>query len=126
VAKAKLNIEAKHWSSAALVFPPIPKASPSTAAVRCMRAGGLYDIARRPNGAWVGSDPSNAQLLYVTGPYSSAAGAARAAQSLTHAEYARSGGLYVGFATFRSDLSGELRTVTTCLARGGPKHILKF
>lgn len=128
VARAKLNAEAKHWPSAVLVFPAIPKASPSTraTAVACMHASGLYDVARRTNGAWVGTDPSNAQPLYVTGPYPSAAAAARAAKSLARVEYARSGGRYVGFAMFRSALSGELRTVSGCLAHGGPKHSLKF
>jgi hypothetical protein len=91
-----------------------------------MRTSGLYDVARRSSGAWVGTDPSNVQLLYVTGPYPSAYGAAVVASSLARREFARSGGQNVGFATFRSALSGELRTITNCLAHGGPRHTLAF
>lgn len=124
-----MQAETKHLPPVVLVFPPIPKASrstPATAAVACMHAGGLYNVGRRPNGAWVGTDPSNSQLLYVAGPYPTAADAAGAAKPLARVEYARSAGLYVGFATFRSALSGELRKVSACLAHGGPTHKLKF
>ena len=90
-----------------------------------MHYGGLYNVARRGNGGWVGTDPSNDQLLYVAGPYPNASVASGIATSLVRREYARSGGLYVGYATFRSALSGELRTVSGCLAHGGPKRTLE-
>ena len=91
-----------------------------------MHYGGLFNVARSGNGAWVGTDQSNDQLLYVAGPYPNASVAFGIAKSLARREYARSGGLYVGFATFRSALSGELHTVSDCLARGGPKRTLHF
>jgi hypothetical protein len=91
-----------------------------------MHSRGFYNVMRRSNGVWVGADPSNLQQLYVAGPYTSAAAAAAAANPLARSEYARSGGLYVSFATFRSLLSGALNAVTKCLAQGGPKHLLKF
>jgi len=91
-----------------------------------MHYGGLYNVARRGNGGWVGTDPSNGQLLYVAGPYRNASVASGIAKSLARREYARSGGLYVGFATFRGALSGELKTVSGCLAHGGPKRTLVF
>ena len=91
-----------------------------------MHYGGLFNVARSGNGAWVGTDQSNDQLMYVAGPYPNASVASGIAKSLARREYARSGGLYVGFATFRSALSGELHTVSGCLARGGPKRTLHF
>jgi hypothetical protein len=91
-----------------------------------MHIHGFYNVARRRAGVWAGTDPSNVQLLYVAGPYASTTAAAAAATPLERVEYARSGGLYVGFATFRSLLSGALRVVTVCLAQGGPKRHLSF
>jgi hypothetical protein len=128
-AEARLRAAAKHRPRAVLVFPTPPPAANSTsdkAAVGCMHVHGFYNVARRRAGVWAGTDPSNVQQLYVAGPYATAAAAAAAASPLERVEDARSGGLYIGFATFRSRLLGALRVVTACLAEGGPKRRLRF
>jgi hypothetical protein len=89
-----------------------------------MAGSSTWRAANAANGSV--PDPSNDQLLYVAGPYPNASIASGIAKSLDRREYARSGGLYVGFATFRSALSGELHTVSGCLAHGGPKRTLHF
>ena len=128
-AEARLKAAAKHQRPAVLVFPAPPPAANSTsgkAVVGCMHVHGFYNVARRRAGVWAGTDPSNVQLLYVAGPYATTTASAAAASPLQRVEDARSGGLYVGFATFRSRLSGALRVVTACLAHGGPKRHLSF
>jgi hypothetical protein len=88
-----------------------------------MKLAGLGHVTRVTNRKWQATIGSYTvrhvnRSVWVTGPYRSAAQAARLAQSLRRTEIAYAGGRYIATATDKSYLASSASLVAVCLGVG--------
>jgi hypothetical protein len=84
--------------------------------IACLERAGFVNAARSGSALGGGADRATGSELLVHGPYRTPAEADASVQSLTGADSAVRGGLYVVSAKLTSHLSARVRKVAMCLS----------